>query len=166
MGLFIPETGLLFWMLIAFGIVFFVLAKYGWPAIIGMVEERSEFINKSVKAAEEAHLQLENIKATSDNILSEARQKQLEILQEAASLKNKMIEDAKKQATLEADKVILAAQISIQKEKDEALKDVRKQIAVISLEVAEKLMRQKLTGQTEQKQLVEKLLDEMKVSQS
>ncbi len=166
MSLLIPETGLLFWMLLAFGIVFFVLAKYGWPVIIGMVEKRSDFINNSVKAAEEAHLQLENIKITSDNILAEARQKQLEILQEGSSLKNKMLEEAKKQATVEADKVIQAAQVSIQKEKEEALKDIRRQVAVLSLEIAEKIMRQKLSNETEQTKLVDKLLDEMKISQS
>ena len=165
MGLFIPETGLLFWMLLAFGIVFFILAKYGWPAIIGMVEKRSEFINSAIKDAEEAHLQLENIKVTSEEILSDARQKQLEILQEGASIKNKMIEDAKKQAVAEANKIIQAAQVSIQKEKDEAMKDIRKQVAKLSLDIAEKIMRQQLkNNEAEQMKLIDKLLEEMNVN--
>lgn len=167
MGLFIPETGLLFWMLLAFGIVFFILAKYGWPAIIGMVEKRSDFINNAIKEAEEAHSQLENIKITSEEILSDARQKQLEILQEGASIKNKMIEDAKKQAVAEANKIIQAAQMSIQKEKDEALKDVRKQVAALSLDIAEKIMRRQLkNNEAEQMKLIDKLLEEMNISQS
>ena len=98
MSLLVPETGLLFWMLLAFGVVFFVLAKYGWPVIVGMVEKRSDFINESVRVAEEAKLQLDNIKATSDAIINEARQKQMEILQQAAEMKEKMIEDAKTKA--------------------------------------------------------------------
>jgi F-type H+-transporting ATPase subunit b len=166
MALLIPETGLLFWMLLAFGVVFFVLAKYGWPAIINMVEERSNFINNSVKVAEEANLQLENIKFTSDNILSEARQKQMEILQEGSSLKNKMLDEAREQARKEADKIIQSARVSIQKEKDEALNDVRKQVAALSFDIAEKIIRQKLNNQDEQVKLVEKLMDEMKISQS
>ena len=165
MGLFIPETGLLFWMLLAFGTVFFVLAKYGWPAIIGMVEKRSEFINNSLKEAEEAHLQLENVKTASEEILSDARQKQLEILQEGASIKNKMIEDAKKQSVAEANKIIQVAQISIQKEKEEAMKDIRKQVAALSLDIAEKIMRQQLkNNDAEQMKLIDKLLEEMNIN--
>ncbi len=79
---------------------------------------------------------------------------------------NKMLDEAKRQAIVEADKVIQAAQVSIQKEKEEALKDIRRQVAVLSLEIAEKIMRQKLANETEQTKLVEKLLDEMRVSQS
>jgi len=164
MSLLLPETGLLFWMLLAFGVVFFVLAKYGWPVILKMVEERSDFINSSVKVAEEAHRQLEGIKATSANIISEAHKKQLEILQEAAHLKNKILDDAKEQATLEADKIARQAQQAIQKEKEDALKEIRKEVAVLSLEIAEKVLRQKLDNQSEEAKLVEKLLSEMEIS--
>jgi F-type H+-transporting ATPase subunit b len=164
MSLLIPDTGLLFWMLLAFGAVFFVLAKFGWPVILNMVEKRSDFINSSVRVAEEARLQLENVKATSDSIIAEARQKQMDILKEGADLKAKMIDDAKHRATEEADKIIQSARIAIQKEKDDALKDVRRQVAVLSLEIAEKVVRQKLGTQDEQTKLVEKLLDEIKVS--
>ena len=164
MSLLLPETGLLFWMLLAFGVVFFVLAKYGWPVILGMVEKRSDFINSSVRVAEEAHRQLEGIKETSANIIAEARKKQLEILQEAAHLKNKMLDDAKEQATLEADKIACQAQQAIQKEKEDALKEIRKEVAVLSLEIAEKIIRQKLDNQSEEAKLVEKLLNEMNVN--
>ncbi|MDR0874046.1 MAG: F0F1 ATP synthase subunit B [Prevotellaceae bacterium] len=164
MSLLLPETGLLFWMLLAFGVVFFVLAKFGWPVILGMVEERSDFINSSVRVAEEAHRQLENIKATSDNIVAEARKKQLDILQEAAVLKNKMLDDAKAQAVQEADKVARQARQAIQKEKDDALKEIRKEVAALSLGVAEKVLRQKLANEGEEAHLVEKLLDEMEVN--
>ena len=146
MSLLVPETGLLFWMLLAFGVVFFVLAKYGWPVIVGMVEKRSDFINESVRVAEEAKLQLDNIKATSDAIINEARQKQMEILQQAAEMKEKMIEDAKTKAAAEAEKIIESARISIQKEKNEAMKDVRSQVVSLSLDIAEKVVRQKLSS--------------------
>ena len=164
MSLLVPETGLLFWMLLAFGGVFFVLAKYGWPVIVGMVEKRSDFINESVRVAEEAKLQLDNIKATSDAIINEARQKQMEILQQAAEMKEKMIEDAKTKAAAEAEKIIESARISIQKEKNEAMKDVRSQVVSLSLDIAEKVVRQKLSDQKEQVTLIEKLMDEVSIS--
>ncbi|MBE6312416.1 MAG: F0F1 ATP synthase subunit B [Bacteroidales bacterium] len=164
MSLLVPETGLLFWMLLAFGVVFFVLAKYGWPVIVGMVEKRSDFINESVRVAEEAKLQLDNIKATSDAIINEARQKQMEILQQAAEMKEKMIEDAKTKAAAEAEKIIESARISIQKEKNEAMKDVRSQVVSLSLDIAEKVVRQKLSDQKEQVTLIEKLMDEVSIS--
>ena len=164
MSLLVPETGLLFWMLLAFGVVFFVLAKYGWPIIVGMVEKRSDFINESVRVAEEAKLQLDNIKATSDAIINEARQKQMEILQQAAEMKEKMIEDAKTKAAAEAEKIIESARISIQKEKNEAMKDVRSQVVSLSLDIAEKVVRQKLSDQKEQVTLIEKLMDEVSIS--
>ena len=164
MSLLVPETGLLFWMLLAFGVVFFVLAKYGWPVIVGMVEKRSDFIKESVRVAEEAKLQLDNIKATSDAIINEARQKQMEILQQAAEMKEKMIEDAKTKAAAEAEKIIESARISIQKEKNEAMKDVRSQVVSLSLDIAEKVVRQKLSDQKEQVTLIEKLMDEVSIS--
>ena len=164
MSLLVPETGLLFWMLLAFGVVFFVLAKFGWPVIVGMVEKRSDFINESVRVAEEAKLQLDNIKATSDAIINEARQKQMEILQQAAEMKEKMIEDAKTKAAAEAEKIIESARISIQKEKNEAMKDVRSQVVSLSLDIAEKVVRQKLSDQKEQVTLIEKLMDEVSIS--
>lgn len=166
MSLLIPETGLLFWMLLSFAIVFFVLAKYGWPAIIDMVEERSNFINDSIKVAEEANLQLENIKFTSETIIAEARQKQLEILQEGSNLRTKMLEEAKEQARLDAEKIIQSAHLSIEKEKEQAIAEIRKQVAELSLGIAEKIIRQKLNDKEEQKKLVNKLMDEMKISQS
>ena len=164
MSLLVPETGLLFWMLLAFGVVFFVLAKYGWPVIVGMVEKRSDFINESVRVAEEAKLQLDNIKATSDAIINEARQKQMEILQQDAEMKEKMTEDAKTKAAAEAEKIIESARISIQKEKNEAMKDVRSQVVSLSLDIAEKVVRQKLSDQKEQVTLIEKLMDEVSIS--
>ncbi len=164
MSLLVPETGLLFWMLLAFCVVFFVLAKYGWPVIVNMVEKRSDFINESVRVAEEAKLQLDNIKATSDAIIAEAHQKQMAILQEAAELKSKMIEDAKTKASAEAEKIIESARLSIQKEKDEAMKDVRNQVVSLSIDIAEKVIRQKMADQKEQVALVEKLMDEISIS--
>jgi F-type H+-transporting ATPase subunit b len=117
-----------------------------------------------VRVAEEAKLQLDNIKATSDAIINEARQKQMEILQQAAEMKEKMIEDAKTKAAAEAEKIIESARISIQKEKNEAMKDVRSQVVSLSLDIAEKVVRQKLSDQKEQVTLIEKLMDEVSIS--
>ena len=102
MSLLMPETGLVFWMLLAFGIVFLILAKFGWPVITGMVEKRSNFINDSVKAAEEANKQLENIKIETEAILAKAQQEQMRILNEASELRNQIIQEAKENALVES----------------------------------------------------------------
>ena len=129
MSLLMPETGLVFWMLLAFGIVFFILAKFGWPVITGMVEKRSNFINDSVKAAEEANKQLENIKIETEAILAKAQQEQMRILNEASELRNQIIQDAKENALVESQKIIEDAKRQIQIEKEKSLNEMKGPIA-------------------------------------
>ena len=106
MSLLMPETGLLFWMLLAFGIVFLILAKFGWPVITGMVEKRTSFINESVKSAEEANKQLENIKIETAAIIAKAHEEEVKILKEAAEMRKQIIQDAKNAASEEAKKIV------------------------------------------------------------
>jgi F-type H+-transporting ATPase subunit b len=160
MSLLTPDFGLLFWMLVAFGIVFFVLAKYGWPLIVGMVEERSNFINNSVKSAQEANLRLAQMKETSEEILAKAREEQMQILQEAGRTRDAIVAEAKTQAQREADKVMENALQSIEKKKQDALSEMQQQMAILSIDIAEKVLRKELADQQEQKQLVEKLIAE------
>lgn len=160
MSLLTPDTGLLFWMLISFGIVFFILAKFGFPIIIKMVEERKAYIDQSVQSAKEANEKLAGIKAQSDKILAETKEEQLRLLREATEMKNQIIKEAKQQAGIEADKVMEEARKAIQKEKDDAIKDIRNQVVDLSIQIAEKILRKDLEDKAAQKELINKLMKE------
>ena len=161
MSLLMPETGLVFWMLLAFGIVFFILAKFGWPVITGMVEKRSNFINDSVKAAEEANKQLENIKIETEAILAKAQQEQMRILNEASELRNQIIQEARENALVESQKIIEDAKRQIQIEKEKSLNEMKGQIAELSVDIAEKVIRADLRKENQQSELIDKLLNEI-----
>ena len=161
MSLLMPETGLVFWMLLAFGILFFVLAKFGWPIITNSVEKRTNFINDSVKAAEEANRQLENVKEETAAILAEARQEQMRILNEASEMRNKIISEAKKQAQLETQKAIEEAKIQIELERKKSFSQMKGQIVDLSVDIAEKVLRSSLKNEEEQRKVMEALLEEI-----
>ena len=160
MELFTPEPGLMIWMLVAFLIVFFILAKFGWPAIIKGVEERGRFIDNAVQAAKEANEKLAGIKVAGEKMLSEARNEQLKLLKEGAELKEKIINEAKEKAGLEADKIMQNTKLAIQKEKEDALKEIRNEVANLSIEIAEKVLQKKLDNKSAQMELINKLLEE------
>ncbi|MBO5974721.1 MAG: F0F1 ATP synthase subunit B [Paludibacteraceae bacterium] len=164
MSLLMPETGLLFWMLLAFGIVFLILAKFGWPVITGMVEKRTSFINESVKLAEEANKQLENIKIETAAIIAKAHEEEVKILKEAAETRKQIIQEAKNVASEEAKKIVEATKEQIAAEKERALMDVKDQIAEISIQIAEKVVRNDLKKDNNQAEIIERLLDEIKTS--
>ncbi|MCL2596782.1 MAG: F0F1 ATP synthase subunit B [Paludibacter sp.] len=166
MNLLQPDPGLLFWMLIAFGIVFFVLAKWGFPVILKMVDERKAFIDKSLLAAKEANERLENIKEEGEKILSQARAEQLRLLSEAKLLREKIVEEAKTQASLEGGKLLKKANEDIQNAKNAALSEIRAEVAVLSVQIAEKVMRQKLDNHAQQTAMIDRLLDEMNIHKS
>jgi F-type H+-transporting ATPase subunit b len=161
MSLLLPESGLLFWMLITFGVVFFILAKYGFPVITKMVEKRTDYIDKSLESAKEANAQLAHLKDESAAIVAEANKEQSRILREAADERNKIIEAAKKQAAEEAQKELLAVKEQIRQEKEEAIRSIRRQVAVLSVDIAEKIIRSKLSKEEDQMQMIDRMLDEV-----
>ena len=155
-----PELGLLFWMLVSFGAVFFVLAKFGFPVIVKMVEERKAFIDKSLEAAKAANERLAGIQEESERILKQTRDEELRILKDARDMQSKIIGEAKSQAAIEAGKLITDAKAAIEKEKDMAIRDIQNRIADLSLNIAEKVLRKNLDNQPAQKELVAKLIEE------
>lgn len=161
MELFKPEIGLMFWMLIVFLVILAILAKYAWPVIIKSLEERAAFIDSGVKYTEEAMQQMENTKGEVRNLLAEAHKQQLSILQETERMKQGMIEEAKKTATIGAQKILDAAQVSIDQAKREAELQMRKQVGTLSIDIAEKLLREKLADDGAQIDLITKCLDEI-----
>ena len=160
MGLFTPETGLVFWMLIVFLTVVGILWKFAWPFITKAIAEREQYITNSVKAADEAYQKLETIKEERTHILAEARDEQNTILKEVQTLRDKLIEEAKDLAKIEADKLIADARQSILAEKELALKEVRNQVALLSIDIAGKLLRKNLESDHAQMELVNKMLDD------
>lgn len=161
MGLLTPDPGLMFWMIIVFGVVFFVLAKYGFPVIIGMVEDRKAYIDDSLKAAREANEQLANVKAESEKVLAQAREEQARILNEASATRDRIIKDAQERAALEGQRLMEEMKKQIETEKESAIRDIRRQVAVLSVDIAEKIMRSKLADEKEQMGLIDRMLDEM-----
>lgn len=161
MGLLTPDPGLMFWMIIVFGVVFFVLAKYGFPVIIGMVEDRKAYIDDSLKAAREANEQLANVKAEGEKVLAQAREEQARILNEASATRDRIIKDAQERAMLEGQRLMDEMKKQIETEKESAIRDIRRQVAVLSVDIAEKIMRSKLVDEKEQMELIDRMLDEM-----
>lgn len=158
-----PDLGLLFWMLLAFLVVFFVLAKFGFPAIIGMVERRKNYIDENLRKAHEASVRLENIQIESEAILREARQKQAQLLKEAAETRDAIISKAQDKAREEGNRLIAEAKIEIENEKQAAISDIRAQVAELSVRVAEKILRKELASDTRQMETIDRLLDEVVV---
>lgn len=156
-----PDPGLLLWMLAAFLVVFVVLAKFGFPAIIGMVEKRKNYIDESLRKAHEATTRLENIKQESESILQEARDKQVAILKEAANTREAIVEDARVKAREESARIISDAKAEIESQKQAAIAAIRQQVALLSVEVSEKVLRKKLDTDQAQMDYINLMLDEV-----
>lgn len=156
-----PDFGLLFWMLLAFLIVFCLVAKFGFPIITKMVEERKKYIDESLKKAHEANEKLTGINKESERILNEARIQQAEILNQAKATGDSIIKEEREKAQAESAKIILDAKAQIAAEKENALRDIRQTVADLSIMIAEKVVRQKLADNNEQQKLIEKMLDEV-----
>ena len=161
MELFTPDFGLVFWMFLAFLVLFLVLAKWGWPVILKSIDERADKIDKGVEYAQEAKAQLDSARADAQKYIEEAQIKQAEMLRDAAKMKSQMIEEAKTEAAREAQKVMDAAKVSIEQSRKEAELQFRNEVSKFSLEIAEKMVRNQLSNDKAQAELVNKMLDEI-----
>lgn len=161
MELFTPEFGLVFWMFVAFAVLFFVLWKWGWPVILKNMDSRADTIDKGVEYARDAKQQLDNARADAQKYIAEAQKQQAEMLRDAAKMKSQIIDEARTQATQEAKKVMDAAKLSIEQSRKEAELQFRNEVSRFSLEIAEKMVRQQMQSSKAQQELVDKLLDEI-----
>lgn len=161
MNLMLPDSGLLFWMTIIFAIVFLVLAKFGFPIITGMVEKRTKRIDDAIDAAREAESRLHGLAQEQERLISEARAEQDRILKEAAAEREKMIAEAQEQARAEAGRIMEETRERIKEEKEAALRDIRREVAVLSVAIAEKVVRKELSTDIGQKEMVDRMLDEL-----
>ena len=162
MDLLIPSTGLLFWMTITFLVVFFLLWKFGFPVITGMVKERQAFIDESLKKAHEANERLANIQKEGESILQEAREKQAQMLKEAAATRDAIVEQAQTKARSEGARLLEEAKATIEQEKKAAIADIRQQVATLSVQIAEKVLKQNLKDDKAQMDLIDRMLNDVR----
>ena len=160
MNLVTPDTGLLFWMVVIFGLVFFLLWKFGFPIITDMVDKRNATIEKSLKDAHEIEVRMGQMVEEHSRMLEEARKEQAQILREATKTRNKIIATAKDEAREEAGKILAEARTEIAAEKEAALRDVRKEVAVLSVSIAEKILRKELADDKKQQEYIDRMVDE------
>lgn len=158
-----PES-LIFWTTIIFVVFFFLLAKFAWKPILGAVKSREESINNALAAAERAKAEMQNLQANNEKLLAEARAERDTMMKEAREIKEKMINDAKAEAQLQAEKLIEQAKVAIDAEKNAAMSQIKTQVSDLSLQIAEKLLRNELADANKQSQLIEKLLDDVKLN--
>jgi F-type H+-transporting ATPase subunit b len=161
MELFMPEAGLIFWMFVVFVVLLAILAKFAWPVVIKMIDDRAALIDKGVEYAEAAKASLEDSENKARAIVAEAHRQQMEMLQEAAAMKTQIIEDAKKAAAEEAKKLVDAAAISIEQSRKEAELQFRQEVSQFALTIAENIIRKELAGDKAQAEMVEQLLNEL-----
>ena len=161
MNLLLPDSGLLFWMTIIFAIVFFLLAKFGFPVITGMVEKRTQRIDDAIGAAREAESRLKGLVAEQEQLISDARAEHDRILKEAAQERERMIASAQEQARAEAEKIMDETRERIRQEKEAALRDIRREVATLSVAIAEKVVRKELSSDEGQKELVDRMFEEL-----
>ena len=166
MSLITPDFGLFFWMAIVFFIVLAILWKWGFPSIVNMVNSRKEFIDDSLRKAHEANERLANIQKEGEAMLQNAREKQAQILKDAAETRDEIVVKAQEKATNEGSRLLNEAKAEIEVEKQNAIRDIRTQVADISVQVAEKIVREKLSSNESQMELINKLLNDISVGKN
>ncbi|WP_431133148.1 F0F1 ATP synthase subunit B [Psychroserpens mesophilus] len=154
------SIGLFFWQTLLFVLLLLLLKKYAWKPMLNAVNDREEGIKNALDSAEKAKREMENLQADNQKLLKEARAEREAMLKEARDIKNKMIEDAKDQAKEEAGKLVAQAQASIETEKKAAIAELKSQVANLSIEIAEKVVREELSNKDKQIKLVESMLGE------
>ena len=161
MELFTPEGGLVFWMFVAFILLFLVLAKWGWPVIIKMMDKRAATIDQGVEDARKAREQLDNAREEAKKYVREAQAKQSDMLREAAKMKPEIIEEARREAQEAAKHEMDQARQAIDQARKEAELQFRNEVGRFSIDIAEKMVREKMKDDKAQSKLVDKLLDEI-----
>lgn len=164
MGLVTPELGTFIWMFIAFATVFFLLKKYAWPSIVDAIEERNNSIKEALLSAENAKEEMAKLQADNQKILKEARLERENMLKEAKELGDQIVSEAKKKATEEAEKVVESARLSIESDKLAALGEIKKQVASLSLDIAEKVLRRQFEDDQQQKDYFQDLMKDVNIN--
>ena len=158
-----PES-LIFWTTIIFIVFFFLLKKFAWKPILGAVKGREESINNALASAEKAKLEMQNLQADNEKLLTEARAEREAMLKDAREIKNKMVADAKEEAQTQANKMIEQAQAAIESEKKAAMAELKSHVSGLAIDIAEKVVRTELANKDKQLELVASMLDDAKLN--
>lgn len=161
MDLITPNLGLVFWMTLCFLIILFILRKFAWKPIMKTLKDREDKIEQSLRQAEKAHAEMKQLKFSNEQLLKEAKEERDSLLNDARAIKEKIIEDARVKANEEADRIVQAAKDSIHYEKMEALTELKNQVALLSVDIAEKLIQQELSKDNKQQDFIDKLLKDI-----
>ena len=164
MSLITPEFGLLFWQTLIFLILFLLLAKFAWKPILGSLKEREDSIENALRMADQAKIEMQQLKAGNEKLLADARQERDRMMQEATVMANQHRETEKARATSEANHIVQQAREAIQTEKSAALAEVKNTAAQLSLDIAERILRRELADPVAQTQLVDSYLKEIKLN--
>lgn len=164
MDLLIPEFGLLIWTLLAFLVVFFVLGKYAWPAIVKGLKQREQGIAESLATAERVRAEMAQLKNENEELLAKAREERAAMLKEARETKERIINEAKEHAKVEANKIITDAQAAINVQKMAAITDVKNEVGKLVIEVTEKVLRRELGNKAAQEAHIKELVEEVKLN--
>ena len=157
------SIGLFFLQTVIFLLLIWLLKKYAWTPILNTISDREEGIKNALESAEKAREEIKTLKASNDKVLKEAKIERDNILKEASSLKKSILEEAKSEAKIEAQKIIDNANDSIKNEKEAAVSEIKKQVASLSIEIAEKLIKEKLSDDDKQMKIVEELIKDVKL---
>ena len=164
MDLITPSIGLVFWTSLVFLILLVILKKVAWKPILSAVKEREESIENALQAAEKAKQEMASLQASNEALLKEAREERDVMLKEAKEAKDQIISEAKGKAKEEAESIMAQAKQAIQVEKNAAMADIKNQVAGLSLSIAEKILRENLSNDDKQKDLVNKYIDEINLN--
>ena len=156
-----PAIGLVFWMIVSFSIILFILAKFAWKPVLNMIKERESSIEDALSSAEKARKEMKDLMANNEKIIAEARAEKDNMLKEAREAKESIINEARNKAKEEADRVLATARETIQNEKTAAITELKNQVALLSLEIAEKVLKQNLSSDEKQKELVTNLMKDV-----
>ena len=164
MDLVTPALGLIFWSVLTFLFLLFILRKFAWKPILDAVNEREEGIKDALLSAENAKKEMQNLKSDNEKLLADARLERDAMMKEAREIKEKMINDAKSEAQLQGEKMIAQAKAAIESEKNAAMAELKNQVSTLSLEIAEKVLRDELSNKESQTKLVVQLLGDAKLN--
>jgi F-type H+-transporting ATPase subunit b len=164
MDLLTPDPGLILWTLLAFLIVFFILGKYAWPAIIKGLAEREQGIADAITSAEKIKAEMATLKSENEALLTQAREERATMIKEAKATADKMVAEAKERAKSEYDRILVDAQLAINQQKMAALTDVKNQVGALVIEVSEKILRKELSDKQQQEKYIKELAGDIKLN--
>ncbi|MEO5909213.1 MAG: F0F1 ATP synthase subunit B [Ginsengibacter sp.] len=164
MELLLPKLGLILWTLIAFGIVFFILAKYAWKPILKSLDEREKNITDSILSAENVRKEMVALKSENETLLTKAREERSQMMREAKEIRDKIIQEAKEQARKETSKIVADAQSVIHQQKMAAITDLKNQVGNLVLEVSEKVLRRELNNKEDQEKYIQELAQNVELN--